>query len=63
MTKLSYRVGNVEVTSYHMALELKKNTGYPIEKIYTEVKEDFKVNPVAREKRLAAIRKHAKVAH
>ena len=59
MTKLSYKIGNVEVVSYRMALELKRRTGLPIKKVYTEVEEDFKVDPEAREKRVAAIRKKA----
>ena len=59
MTSLSYKIGNIEVTSFKMALELKKRTGLPIIKIYTPVDEEFKVDPVAREKRVAAIRRKA----
>lgn len=63
MTKLTYKVGGAEVASFRMALELKKRTGLPIVKVYTDVEEEFKVDPVAREKRVAAIRNHSKVAH
>lgn len=52
MTKLTYKIGNAEVVSYSMALELKRRTGLPIERIYREVEEDVKINPERREKKL-----------
>ena len=55
MTRLTYKIGNVEVVSYRMARELKRKTGLPIYKIYTEVEEDFKEEPEKRDKRAAAI--------
>lgn len=62
MTRLSYKVGNVEVVSYKLACELKRRTGLPIKKVYTLVDEEFKVNPAEREKRVAAIMAKARVA-
>lgn len=59
MTKLSYKVGEMETTSYSEALKFKEKTHCPIKMIYTEVESDSKVDPVMREKRLAAIRKKA----
>ena len=61
MTRLSYKIGNVEVVSFRMALELKKRTGLPIFKVYTEVEEDFKVDPELREKRAYNIHNKIKV--
>ena len=61
MTRLSYKVGNVEVVSYRLAKELEKRTGLKLQRVFTEVEEDFKVDPAAREKRVAAIRKHSRV--
>lgn len=57
MTKLSYKVGEFETTSYTEAVQAAKETGYVIERIYTPVIETAKVDPVMRQKRLAAIRK------
>ena len=62
MTKLSYKVGEFEIASYPEAMELAKKTGCPIEKIYTPVIENLKVNPVTIEKRAAAI-KSGKTRH
>ena len=62
MTKLSYKIGNVEVVSYKMALELKRRMGLPIEKVYTEIEEDLKVDPEMREKRANNIHNKVKVA-
>ena len=62
MTRLSYKIGNVEVTSFRMALELKRRTGLPIIKVYTDVEEDFKVDPELREKRANNIHNKVRVA-
>lgn len=59
MTKLTYKVGAVEVNSYDEALKMRERTKEPIQRIYTEVAEESKVDPAKREKRLAAIRKKA----
>ena len=59
MTKLSYKVGNMETTSYNEALELKAKTKYPIQRVYEEMNTESKADPAKREKRLAAIRKKA----
>ena len=59
MTKLSYKIGNFETASYTEAMKIAKETGHEIERVYTPVVETAKVDPVMREKRLAAIRKKA----
>ena len=61
MTRLSYKVGNVEVVSYRLAKELEKRTGLKMQRVFTEVEEEFHINPETREKRVAAIRKHSRV--
>ena len=61
MTRLSYKIGNVEVVSFRMALELKKRTGLPIYKVYTKVEDEFKVNPELRERRANNIHNKIKV--
>ena len=61
MTKLTYKVGNVEVVSFRMALELRRRTGLPIERVYSDVEEEFKVDPEMREKRANNIHNKTKV--
>ena len=57
MTKLFYKVGEFETASYEKAVQIAKETGHMIERIYTPEIETAKVDPVMRQKRLAAIRK------
>lgn len=51
MTRLSYMVGNEEITSYEVAKERSAETGLPAVPKYTPIEEQSKTDP----KRLAKI--------
>lgn len=59
MTRLSYKVGTVNCETYNEALELSHLTGLPVERVYTPIEEHPVVDPIEREKRVAAIREKA----
>ena len=59
MTRLSYKVGNFETNSYNEAVTISKTYHIPIVKTYETIENEFSVDPVAREKRVAAIRAKA----
>lgn len=58
MTRLSYKVGNYETVSYAEATKLAKETGAAVEKVYTPIDENAKVDPEKRAKTIAAILAH-----
>jgi len=59
MTRLFYRVGNEEITSYSQAVARSKSLGVPLVACYEPIVEKTKVDPEARARRVAAIRAKA----
>lgn len=60
MTKLSYKVGNFETTSYAEAVEMSQKYRVPIEKKYETIKNETSVDTISRALRVAKIRAQAR---
>lgn len=58
MTRLSYRIGNIETTSYDEALKISSETKEQIERVYTTIIEKLDVDPEVINARVAGMRRH-----
>ena len=56
MTNLSYQIGNINTTSYAEAVQIAKEMGLHIEKVYNAVEENVDADAIKRAKRIAAMR-------
>lgn len=59
MTKLSYKIGEIETTNYAEAVEVASRLHRPITRIYTPIEPERKIDHEKVQRRMEAIRRKA----